>query len=207
MLSDDGKDGGDKWFRARVIEELEKGKAYRVRLVDYGSLEDVAADKLRELSNPSMSLSEVPAQAVRCRLAYVRCQELDDELGEEAAIQLHRLVWGKKLRATRAFGEGAADDGSGGSGKENVAREEAATPVSLWLGMAEGQDAGKDGDELSEKEAKRVAAAIRRGGKGGKGGKGSTTGEFFLFLLILIVLNYTAYPYLFNYTAYCTSIA
>ena len=126
-----------------------------------------ASQQLRELSNPSMSLSEVPPQAIRCRLAYVRCQELDDELGEEAAIQLHRLVWGKTLQATRAYGEGAVDDGSGKKEEaKNMAREDPAMPVSIWLGMAEGQDAGKDGDELSEKEAKRVAAAIKRGSKG-----------------------------------------
>ena len=46
VLSDDGKDGGDKWFRCRIIEELEKNKMYRVRLLDYGSLEDVPAEKV-----------------------------------------------------------------------------------------------------------------------------------------------------------------
>ena len=48
VLSNDGKDGGDKWFRCRILEELEKGKLFRVRLLDYGSVEDVTADKVGE---------------------------------------------------------------------------------------------------------------------------------------------------------------
>ena len=83
-----------QWYRARI--QSATGSEYKVFFIDYGNTECVKKSDVRAVPQ---SLSAVPPQAHLASLAFVRCPNLSDDYGLEAAQQLSKVVGGgKKLQ-------------------------------------------------------------------------------------------------------------
>ncbi|KAB1271729.1 Tudor domain-containing protein 1 [Camelus dromedarius] len=85
--------GDGNWYRALVKEILPTGNI-KVRFVDYGNTEEVAADELQMI--PSEFL-ELPFQGVQCWLAVT--QPRNRHWTKEAIARFQACVAGKKLQA------------------------------------------------------------------------------------------------------------
>lgn len=69
------------WYRARVMEMCENDKAYEVMYVDYGTVENISLDNMREIEPRYLHL---PFQAIQCDLANVKLSE-ENCVNEKAA--------------------------------------------------------------------------------------------------------------------------
>ena len=85
---------GDSWFRAKIVKVT--GTEATVRFIDYGNSATVPLSKIRPLDDELVS---VPAQARPCCLAYIRTPELNEECGNDCAMALQDLAWGRQLVA------------------------------------------------------------------------------------------------------------
>lgn len=86
----------DAWYRALVLGV--DNDQCKVQYVDYGNSEIIPISRIRKLSNVYHNL---PSQAKKAVLAYIKTPSLDDEdeLGKESAEFLKDLVWGKTMMA------------------------------------------------------------------------------------------------------------
>lgn len=84
------EDGSWAWYRAVVLNECTGGAT--VFFLDYGNIEDINDDRIRQLP---ARLTSIPSQAVRCRLAgivdSVTAANFTDRL-DELAYQSLKLV-------------------------------------------------------------------------------------------------------------------
>ncbi|XP_053168675.1 tudor domain-containing protein 1 isoform X2 [Hemicordylus capensis] len=85
--------GDGRWYRALVKEATSSG-TFKVQFVDYGNIEEVTLDKLRQISSTFLKL---PFQAIRCSLSGVR--PINKEWTAEAAAMVQMITAGKKLQA------------------------------------------------------------------------------------------------------------
>ncbi|XP_048360843.1 tudor domain-containing protein 1 [Sphaerodactylus townsendi] len=85
--------GDGRWYRA-LMEESISDEAFKVQFVDYGNIEVVTQDKLRQISSTFLKL---PFQAIRCWLSGVR--PINKEWTTEAAVAFQMCTAGKKLQA------------------------------------------------------------------------------------------------------------
>nr|XP_056705924.1 tudor domain-containing protein 1 [Euleptes europaea] len=85
--------GDGRWYRA-LVEESTSDQTCKVQFVDYGNIEVVTLDKLRQISSKFLKL---PFQAIRCWLSGVR--PINKEWTTEAVLALQMCTAGKKLQA------------------------------------------------------------------------------------------------------------
>lgn len=97
-------DGTSKsWYRAKVIEKLEKGKV-KVLFVDHGNVAAVSlATHLRPL-DATLGTDQIPAVAKEAVLALTKVRPLEEDDGIDAARMFQSISWGKDLKA-RVHGE------------------------------------------------------------------------------------------------------
>uniref|UniRef100_A0A7S2GFY6 Uncharacterized protein n=1 Tax=Haptolina brevifila TaxID=156173 RepID=A0A7S2GFY6_9EUKA len=87
----------NEWYRAKVVSR--SGAEFTVFFVDYGNTDVVSRDRLKPL-DPSLGIQLLSAQAVECRLAHMIASPATDQAdGEEAAIYLSQVAWGKPMLA------------------------------------------------------------------------------------------------------------
>ncbi|NXA11764.1 TDRD1 protein, partial [Sapayoa aenigma] len=82
------------WYRA-VVQNVSSGGTVRVSFVDYGNVEEVPRDKLRQISS---SFLELPFQAIKCWLTGVKPD--NSKWSPEATIRFHMYTSGLELQAT-----------------------------------------------------------------------------------------------------------
>uniref|UniRef100_A0A8D0GDC2 Tudor domain containing 1 n=1 Tax=Sphenodon punctatus TaxID=8508 RepID=A0A8D0GDC2_SPHPU len=83
-----------RWYRA-LVKEVVSVEAVKVQFVDYGNVEEVAPDKLRQISS---SFLKVPFQSVRCWLSGV--MHVNKEWMPEATTRFQMYTAGRELQAT-----------------------------------------------------------------------------------------------------------
>nr|XP_033799039.1 tudor domain-containing protein 1 isoform X2 [Geotrypetes seraphini] len=91
--------GDENWYRGMVKEVSPEG-AIKVHFVDYGNVEEVALEKLHEISSEFLKL---PFQAIRCKLAGVI--PVSKEWSREATERFRTYVNGVKLQACTVYVE------------------------------------------------------------------------------------------------------
>lgn len=83
------------WYRARVMEMCENDKEYEVVYVDYGTVENISLDNMREIEPRYLHL---PFQAIQCDLANVKLSE-ENSVNEKAADIFRDEFVGHDLKA------------------------------------------------------------------------------------------------------------
>lgn len=83
------------WYRAQVMEMCETDKEYEVLYVDYGTVENISLDNMREIEPRYLHL---PFQAIQCDLANVKLLE-DNSVNERAADIFRDELVGHDLKA------------------------------------------------------------------------------------------------------------
>jgi staphylococcal nuclease domain-containing protein 1 len=121
----------DRWYRARVMAQLDDG-ACLVLFIDFGNEEALPSARLGLLDS---ELAAVPPLALCASLAFLTAPGLDDEYGEEAAFLLARLTGGGRpfLARVEARNKAAAP---GTPSLFVTLREEGAPPGSLSVGAS-----------------------------------------------------------------------
>jgi staphylococcal nuclease domain-containing protein 1 len=92
-MFDDGS--GKAWYRAKVLERPGADGSAMALFVDYGNVAKIVVKQVRML-DPGLDTAFPPA-AKPATLALVRCRELNQDEGPEAARTLSRLAFGKEL--------------------------------------------------------------------------------------------------------------
>uniref|UniRef100_A0A8C8RMJ8 Tudor domain containing 1 n=1 Tax=Pelusios castaneus TaxID=367368 RepID=A0A8C8RMJ8_9SAUR len=85
--------GDGNWYRA-LVKEVSSAGAIKVQFVDYGNIEEVTPDKLRQISSTFLKL---PFQGIKCWLAGVK--PVNKEWLPEATARFHMCTAGIKLQA------------------------------------------------------------------------------------------------------------
>ncbi|CAK9002815.1 Ribonuclease TUDOR 2 (AtTudor2) (TUDOR-SN protein 2) (100 kDa coactivator-like protein) [Durusdinium trenchii] len=93
-LFDDGS--GPAWFRAKILSiRTEAGvQNVHIRYIDFGNEQTVKMDMLRPMPD---NLLSIPAVAQECSLAFIKVPTLEKDYGQEAAMFLSDLVFGKEV--------------------------------------------------------------------------------------------------------------
>ncbi|NWU06595.1 TDRD1 protein, partial [Cephalopterus ornatus] len=88
FFSEDGN-----WYRA-VVQNITAGGSVQVSFVDYGNVEEVPLDKIRQISPPFLKL---PFQAIKCWLSGIKPH--NNKWNQEATIRFHMCTSGLELQA------------------------------------------------------------------------------------------------------------
>ncbi|NXP17957.1 TDRD1 protein, partial [Scytalopus superciliaris] len=86
--------GDGNWYRA-VVQNVTSHGTVQVHFVDYGNVEEVPLDKIRQISP---SFLKLPFQAIKCWLSGVKPG--NSKWNAEAAIRFHMCTSGLELQAT-----------------------------------------------------------------------------------------------------------
>lgn len=150
------------WYRAAI--EAKKGDKCTVRFIDFGNQEDVSTADLLPMPSTVPAPSQIPAQAVEYKLAYIKAPS-DRELFEEASAFMGDLLAASngQVRARVEFKER--------SGRCHVAlvdkeSEEDMSAMLLRSGLAklEKRHAGRAGLKEHQEEARQARLGIWRYG-------------------------------------------
>ncbi|NXF00676.1 TDRD1 protein, partial [Smithornis capensis] len=82
------------WYRA-MVQNVSSGGTVQVSFVDYGNVEEVPLDKIRQISSTFLKL---PFQAIKCWLSGVKPG--NSKWNPEAAVRFHMSTSGLELQAT-----------------------------------------------------------------------------------------------------------
>ncbi|XP_031410387.1 tudor domain-containing protein 1 isoform X2 [Meleagris gallopavo] len=88
LFSDDGN-----WYRA-LVEDIISDRVVRVHFVDYGNVEEVPVDNIRQISS---SFLELPFQGIKCWLSGIK--PAGSKWSPEATKRFHKCTAGMKLQA------------------------------------------------------------------------------------------------------------
>ncbi|NXK38773.1 TDRD1 protein, partial [Piprites chloris] len=89
FFSEDGN-----WYRA-VVQNITSGGTVQVSFVDYGNVEEVPLDKIRQISP---SFLKLPFQAIKCWLSGIKPH--NNKWNQEATVRFHMCTSGLELQAT-----------------------------------------------------------------------------------------------------------
>ncbi|NWQ64424.1 TDRD1 protein, partial [Neopipo cinnamomea] len=88
FFSEDGN-----WYRA-VVQNITSGGTVQVSFVDYGNVEEVPLDKIRQISP---SFLKLPFQSIKCWLSGIKPR--NNKWNQEATIRFHMCTSGLELQA------------------------------------------------------------------------------------------------------------
>ncbi|KFP88300.1 Tudor domain-containing protein 1, partial [Apaloderma vittatum] len=86
--------GDGNWYRA-LVQNVTSGKTVKVHFVDYGNIEEVPLDKIRQISSSFLTL---PFQGIKCWLSGIKPSS--SKWIPEATARFHMYTAGVKLQAT-----------------------------------------------------------------------------------------------------------
>jgi len=86
----------DIWYRAKVVGKTNDG-TFEVVYIDYGNFDLVPPSRLRPLDP---SFTTLHPQAQEAQLAYIKAPSLEEDYGNDAALLLRELVYGKTIMAS-----------------------------------------------------------------------------------------------------------
>ncbi|KAL2918318.1 hypothetical protein HK105_202245 [Polyrhizophydium stewartii] len=96
------------WYRARV-RKVNGANSYTVQYIDYGNTETVPGSRLRPLP-PAFATSQLKAQAVEARLAYLDLPAPGSDFADDAVALIRAAAEGQRL-AAQVAGKGTSETG------------------------------------------------------------------------------------------------